>query len=207
MPGAQLAGAARGLLGAIGSYARIGWWGLVSPRVSERRTLVVVQGVVHGEGGVLLSVRTDLRGWELPGGTPEPGETNEQALRREILEETGIEVEVLRHAGNYQRTGFRPHIARVYVCRATGGMARTQQEETRCVRWFPTDAIPETLFPWYRRPLADALATPPAFASADEHQGVRSILAALAIDLRMRVSGDRAGLQATGAADLPPPEA
>jgi 8-oxo-dGTP diphosphatase len=194
MPDGRLAGTVRGLLSAIGAYASIGWWGLVSPRVSERGTLVVVQGVILGRDGILLSVRADLRGWELPGGTPEPGESNEQALRREILEETGIEVAVERHAGNYHRTGFRPHIARVYLCHPVGGELRTQREETRCVKWFEPKALPDTLFPWYRKPLADALVYPAVFAEADEHQGLGTILSAMAIDLRMRLSGDQAGL-------------
>ena len=56
--------------------------------------LEVVQGGILSERGVLLSVRCDLRGWELPGGNAHRGESPEQALRREILEETGVDVVV-----------------------------------------------------------------------------------------------------------------
>jgi len=197
MPRAPLAGVVRDLLGAVLSYPSIAWWGLVSPRVAEREPLVVLQGVVRGEEGVLLAVRTDLRGWELPGGTLEPGEALEDGLRREIREETGLEVAVDRHIGDYRRTGFRPHTACVYLCRAVGGTLTPQPEETRLLRWFQPEALPDTLFPWYREPLADALAAegaPPAVArTVEERQGAASILAAMAIDLRMRLSGDRAG--------------
>ena len=66
-----------GLAGALPVYARIAWWGLASP-MAERRPLVVAQAVVRGDEGILLTVRSDLRGWELPGGTQESGESLEE---------------------------------------------------------------------------------------------------------------------------------
>ena len=53
-------------------YAKLAWWGLVTPR-GDRRPLVVYQGVVLREGCVLLTVRSDLHGLELPGGNADPG--------------------------------------------------------------------------------------------------------------------------------------
>ena len=134
-------------------YARIAWWGIASPKLVEREDLVVHQAVILGgdeEPGsrtqVLLTVRSDLRGWELPGGNPQPGETDEQTLRREVREETGLEVEPLRHVGDYVRTGFRPHTARIHLCRPTGGELRPSAETPR-VRWFDPAELPTTLFP------------------------------------------------------------
>jgi ADP-ribose pyrophosphatase YjhB (NUDIX family) len=173
-------------------YAKTAWWGLVEPRTRERQPLVVHQAVVLSDRGVLLSVRSDLRGWELPGGRAESGESGEEAIRREILEETGVEVVVDRLIGSYYRRGFRPHTARVYCCRATGG-APSPSSETPVVRWFPVDAIPDTLFPWYRGPLADALADRPEPVERHETWGAPEILAGMWIDLRMRLSDHRAG--------------
>ena len=177
------------LAGALASYTKIAWWGLVAPRTTERRPLVVIQGVVETEAGILLAVRGDLRGWELPGGTLEEGESPEQALRREFREETGLEIEVVRHVGDYHRSGFRPHTARVYQCRATGGRLRTS-DESRALRSFPRDRLPETLFPWYRVPIDDARLSEPADRS--DHQGLQNIREAIRIDLRMRPSNDEA---------------
>jgi ADP-ribose pyrophosphatase YjhB (NUDIX family) len=176
------------LAGAVPSWARIAWWGLVSPRV-ERAPLVVVQAVVRGPAGILLCLRSDLRGWELPGGEPQPGESLEQALVREVREETGIDVEVERAVGEYVRHGFRPHSARVFLCCALAGTPAPSDETPR-VAWFPAGALPDTLFPWYRGPLADALAGRPAPVQRHERQGLAAILAGLAIDLRMRWRGD-----------------
>ena len=61
------------------------------------------------------------------------------------------------------------------------------------VRWFDPRALPSTLFAWYRAPLADALSGLPEPVVRHEYQGVRAVLAAMGIDLRMRLSGDRAG--------------
>jgi 8-oxo-dGTP pyrophosphatase MutT (NUDIX family) len=167
-------------------YARLAWWGLAAPRVTERGPLLVVQAVIRSEGGVLLALRSDLQGWELPGGTPEPGEAPEAALRREIREETGLEIEIERRVGDYVRTGFRPHTARVFACRASGGALRPSRE-TPVLRWLDPARPPPTLFPWYRAPLADALACLPAPVERHEHQGASAVLAGLVIDLRLRV--------------------
>ena len=189
----KAAGLARRLASVVPQYARLAYWGLVPPRLGGRDTLVVHQAVVRCERGVLLAVRRDLRGWELPGGHAGPGESDEDALRREVREETGLEVVVERRVGDYQRTGFAPHTARVFACRAVGGSLRPSPE-TPVVRWFDPGALPSTLFPWYRGPLADALAEHPEPVIRHEHQGLRAVLAGMLIDLRMRASAHRAGL-------------
>jgi 8-oxo-dGTP diphosphatase len=181
----------------VPNHLAIAWWGLVKPRVWERSPLVVVQGVVLDGGRVLLGIRSDLHGWELPGGSPAAGEREEAALCREICEETGIEVAVERRVGDYVRTGFRPHTARVFLCRAIGGALRPSAE-TSGVRWFPIGQIPDTLFPWYRAPLEDALADLPEPVERREHQGRAAVWAGMKIDLRMRLSDDRAGLLVHG---------
>ena len=48
--------------------------------------------VLNAEGRVLLQRRADLDIWGLPGGFMEPGESLEQTARRELREETGLEV-------------------------------------------------------------------------------------------------------------------
>ncbi|MBL9128551.1 MAG: (deoxy)nucleoside triphosphate pyrophosphohydrolase [Verrucomicrobiales bacterium] len=71
-----------------------------NPAVAEARGpwVEVAAGLVFREGRLLVTQRsagTHLAGlWEFPGGKREPGETWEACLRRELLEELGVEVEV-----------------------------------------------------------------------------------------------------------------
>jgi len=181
------------LLAAAPNYLNIAWQGLVSPRVGKREPIAVSQAVILSDHQVLLAVRRDLRGWELPGGHLLVGESAEAGLIREVREETGHDVAIDRHVGTYVRTGFRPYTASLFTCRVTGGELRPSVE-TPVVRWFDLDALPETLFPWFREPLADALAARPEPVSRCNYQGVADVWAGFKIDLQMRLSDDQAGL-------------
>lgn len=187
------------LLAGLVDHARTAWWGLVAPRTREREPLVVVQAVVlragagEGERGdreVLLALRRELLGWELPGGTPLPGESLASAVVREVAEETGILIACEGEIGRFVRRGFRPHTAVVFRARAVGG-ALAPSAETPRVGWFSAAAPPDALFPWFRTPLERALVGAPGDAPClvEEWQGVGAVLAGLRIDLALRWRG------------------
>ncbi len=82
--------------------------------------------VVNGEGKLLL-VKSPLRGWEFPGGLVEPGETLQDALRREIREESGAEAEITGFAG-VSKNLSRDIVNLDFTCRSLGGELRPSEE-------------------------------------------------------------------------------
>ena len=60
---------------------------------------VSVAGLVYNDKNEILLLESPIRGWEYPGGMVEPGETLQDALIREIEEETGVDVEITGFIG------------------------------------------------------------------------------------------------------------
>ncbi len=90
---------------------------------------------------ILLIKRRDIPVWVLPGGGIEPRETPEEAVVREILEETGFTVKVDRLVGDYlpvNRLSKRTHL---FDCSILKGEA-VLTEETRGIRFFPLQNLP-----------------------------------------------------------------
>jgi 8-oxo-dGTP diphosphatase len=111
-----------------------------SSREYPDRPLVGVGGVVIEDGRALLIRRGSeplLGEWSIPGGTLELGETLEQGVARELLEETGLEVRVIELIEVFDRiflesaagqsvvkTGPRFHYVIVdYLCECVAGTA------------------------------------------------------------------------------------
>jgi len=57
--------------------------------------------ILNSENSILLQLRTDDGNWGIPGGFVEPGETVEETARREVFEETGLEVDKMELFGIY----------------------------------------------------------------------------------------------------------
>lgn len=113
--------------------------------------------VIDGAGHVLL-VRSPKRGWELPGGKIDPGETLIAGVMREVREEAGVSVEVGALTGVYSNVHRRSKVIFNFVAMYVSG-ALTPSAETPEVGWFPYAQVLEQItHHGMRRRAADALA-------------------------------------------------
>ena len=115
-------------------------------------TRLAAYAVIRDDAGrVLLALwnEADLPKWTMPGGGVELDETVQEAVVREVHEETGIVAEVRGLLGVFdgQRRAFSriPLYSLVFHCHAVGGELEPHPLECLDVGWFARDALPEPL--------------------------------------------------------------
>lgn len=106
---------------------------------------------------VLLTKRTDLPVWCLPGGAVEERESLAQAAIREAHEETGLLVALDRIVGLYSRSnwGEGAH-AILFAAHIVSGTLLTTTNETVDAGFFRAESLPPHLLWWYHQRIADA---------------------------------------------------
>jgi ADP-ribose pyrophosphatase YjhB (NUDIX family) len=126
-------------------------------RATQKKfTVSVVAVITRAEDGRILLLDHFLRpgaGWALPGGFIEAGEQPEAAIRREIREETTLELENIKLAR--VRT-IRRHIEIVFHAEARGE-ARPNSGEIKEARWFAHDEFPPEVAEAQKRIVEEAL--------------------------------------------------
>jgi 8-oxo-dGTP diphosphatase len=137
---------------------------------TPKHSVSVAGVVVRQDGRILVIQRRDNGHWEPPGGVLELDETFEQGVRREVAEETGVDVAVDRMTGAYKNLP-RGVVALVFRCHPTGGETTTT-DEAQCVRWFTPIEVEQRMLPAYAVRVLDALTDGAAFR---DHDGVQLI--------------------------------
>ena len=128
---------------------RAGVW-LTQPRFA-----VTAGAVVSDEGGRVLLLRHVLRqgsGWGIPGGFLIAGEQPEEAIRRELREETGLELETVELAFVRAHEDVR-QVEIIFRCRMRAAALKGLEKsfEIDHAEWFARDALPGGLSADQRR--------------------------------------------------------
>jgi mutator protein MutT len=114
-----------------------------SMRATHTRFTVTAGAVIFNDAGQVLLLKHRFRagsGWGLPGGFLQAGEQPLTALKRELREEVGIEVE---SAELFTVRSFRRprQVEVLYLCRANSH-AKPQTMEVETAEWFAVDSLP-----------------------------------------------------------------
>lgn len=113
--------------------------------MSPERPLIGVGAVVVKEGSLLMVRRGKepyLGRWSIPGGTLEYGEYLTDAVRREVMEETGIEIEVGDLLGILELWRDPHYVILDYVATPTDDADPRPGSDASEVRWVPLEEVP-----------------------------------------------------------------
>jgi len=123
-----------------------------------RNPFLTVDAIVTipGRGVVLIKRKNPPHGWALPGGFVDYGESLEEAVRREIMEETGLQLERLAQFKAYSDPGRDPRhhtVTVVFTAESVGVLHASDDAESASV--FSSDRLPSPLAFDHGRILAD----------------------------------------------------
>jgi ADP-ribose pyrophosphatase YjhB (NUDIX family) len=125
--------------------------------MSQALHSVSVAGViVDDQGRALVIRRRDNGHWEPPGGVLEVDESIYDGLRREIAEETGLDIEVDGLTGVYKNMS-RAIVALVFRCSTHEGALRLNPEVSE-FRWMGSDEVRDNLDEAYAVRVLDGMA-------------------------------------------------
>ncbi|MFY1668827.1 NUDIX hydrolase [Plantactinospora sp. WMMB334] len=122
---------------------------------SSRHSVSVAAVIVNDDDQVLVTRRRDNGHWEPPGGVLELAESILDGLRREVREETGLEIQPERLTGVYKNMQLGI-VALVFRARVVGGQLRETEETTRA-EWWRREAIIGRMDEAYAIRVLDAL--------------------------------------------------
>lgn len=108
-------------------------------------------------GQILLIKRSDVPLWVLPGGGIEENETPETTVVRELYEETGLLVSVVRKVGEYTPKNWMTSHTYVFECKMSSDTKPHAGPEALDAQFFAFSKLPKDLFFLHKEWLLDAL--------------------------------------------------
>jgi 8-oxo-dGTP diphosphatase len=109
--------------------------------------------IPYSGGNILLIKRNTIpfKGyWALPGGRMDPGEIIEQTIIREVKEETGLDVTIVRKIGEYVEKGVKDEVEYEYyptcfLVKPKSGEIKKQDGEIQEINLFNLSELPKPL--------------------------------------------------------------
>lgn len=131
------------------------------------RHIVCACALVRRDDGTVLVIRSPRRGWELPGGQVECGESVLDGLAREVDEETGLSIAIERLVGVYTCITAPTKLILSFVGRPCGGDLRPSAESPELAWMQPSHALAAITHAPTSMRMRDLLAPPgqPVFRS------------------------------------------
>ncbi len=118
---------------------------------------VSVSALIFEGERVLLAHRRAIDWWNLPGGAVDAGETLDEALRREVREETGLEIEIGQLVGVYSKP-LKQEIVLTFRCQVISGVpGEMEDDDIDESRYFSVHDLPANTLPKHRQRVKDAL--------------------------------------------------
>jgi 8-oxo-dGTP diphosphatase len=102
--------------------------------------IVAVGSLIRNKYDLFLLARTEWRGWEMPGGQVEEGEDIISALKREVLEETRVHIEIKKLSAIYSSISEPPKVILDFFSEYRGGDIKADNEILD-VGWFSREEI------------------------------------------------------------------
>ena len=106
---------------------------------------------IRDDGKILLidhyRFQTATRGWEIPAGKIDDGESPQQAATREMIEETGHRAKSFKYLGRYHPSNGSSHqVFHIFVARGVERVREIQDpNEVMALKWFSRDEVRELI--------------------------------------------------------------
>ena len=127
-------------------------------RKNKFKKFKVVKALIFHKGKFLLLRKEDFVGgeWEIPGGRKLPGEKDEEALKREVFEETGLRIKILRKLNQWKVKIKEKSLlleGKTYLCKKEKGRIKLSKEHQE-YKWLSKKEIKNLKIPlWLKNSL------------------------------------------------------